>query len=83
MNTFDIVLIILAVWAIPWKIYAVWLAAKHNHKKWFVALLLLNTMAILEIFYIFYILKKKWVDVRQDFTHGWTLFKEGFRRKRV
>lgn len=71
-----ILFIILAIWTIPWKIYAVWLACKHNQRKWFVALLILNTVSILEIFYIFYILKKKWVDVKHDFVHGWNLLKE-------
>ena len=78
-----IVLILLAILAVPWKIYAVWLACKHNHKKWFVALVLLNTLAVLEIFYIFYILKKRWSDVKHDFIKGWTIFKEeiSFKKK--
>jgi len=71
-NTF---LIILALWTIPWKIYAVWIAVKHNHKKWFVALLILNTFAILEIFYIFYIVKKSWVEVKRDFHKAWMSIK--------
>ena len=63
----NLVLLILALWTIPWKIYAVWTAAKHNHKKWFVALLILNTVAILEIFYIFKIANKSWAEVKGDF----------------
>ncbi len=46
-------LIALAVWTLPWKGYALWLAARNRHPWWFVALLLLNTVAILEIIYIF------------------------------
>ena len=64
----NLVLLILALWTIPWKIYAVWLAAKHNHKKWFVALLILNTVGILEIFYVFKIANKKLADVKEDFS---------------
>ncbi len=47
------------------------------------ALLILNTISILEIFYVFYILKKKWVDVKHDFVHGWNLLKEelSFKKK--
>ncbi|OGI67269.1 hypothetical protein A2823_01470 [Candidatus Nomurabacteria bacterium RIFCSPHIGHO2_01_FULL_41_91] len=63
-------LLILALWTIPWKVYALWTAAKHNHKKWFVALIILNTVGILEIFYIFKIVKKKWVDVKKDFKNA-------------
>ncbi|HBB54095.1 TPA: hypothetical protein DEQ22_02220 [Candidatus Nomurabacteria bacterium] len=66
----NLVLLIVALWTIPWKIYAVWTAAKHNHKKWFVALLILNTVAILEIFYIFKIAKKSWADVKRDFKRA-------------
>jgi hypothetical protein len=38
---------------------ALWKAAKNNHKGWVVALLVLNTLAILEILYIFVFSKKK------------------------
>jgi len=71
-NTF---VIILALWTIPWKIYAVWTAVKNGHKKWFVALIILNTAGILEIFYIFKIAKKKWVEVKQDFANAWSSIK--------
>lgn len=45
--------ILAAVWTLPWKGYALWLAARNNHKLWFIALLIVNTLAILEIIYIF------------------------------
>jgi uncharacterized membrane protein HdeD (DUF308 family) len=70
MHALNIVLILLALWAIPWKIYAVWLAVKRNQKKWFVVLLLLNTVGILEIFYIFKVAKKKWPEVKADFKNA-------------
>ena len=69
--TFNLVLILLTLWTIPWKVYSVWLAVKHNHKKWFVALLILNTIGILEIFYIFKIAKKSWAEVSEDFGQTW------------
>jgi len=50
---------LLLVWLMPWKGVALWKAARNSHKKWFVALLILNTMAILEILYIFFYSKKK------------------------
>jgi len=56
-NQWFIWLIIL--WAIPWKGVALWRAARNRHKKWFIALLLVNTMAILEIIYIFYFSKPR------------------------
>jgi len=60
----QIILLILALWTLPWKIYSLWLASKSNQRVWFIALVLLNTFGILEIIYIFIISKKKWADVK-------------------
>ena len=56
-NQWIIFLVIL--WTLPWKGVALWKAAKNNHQKWFISLLLVNTLAILEIIYIFYFSKEK------------------------
>ncbi len=64
---FNILAILLAIWGIAWKVYAVWIAANRGQKKWFFALLVLNTMGILEIIYIFKIVKKPWAEVKKDF----------------
>ena len=50
--------IISILWVLPWKGYALWTASHNNSKGWFIALLILNTFAILDIFYIFYIAKR-------------------------
>jgi len=55
-------LLLLVLWVLPWKGVALWKSAKNGHKKWFIALFLLNTLAILEIIYIFYFSKPKHVD---------------------
>ena len=47
------------LWVLPWKGLALWKATKNNHKKWFIALLVLNSFAILEIVYIFFFNKEK------------------------
>jgi methionyl-tRNA synthetase len=53
-------LILLAIlWTIPWKGVALWKAVKNNHKWWFIALLVINTLGVLEIFYIFVFSKRK------------------------
>lgn len=47
-------LVILAmVWVLPWKGVSLWRSAKRGDKAWFVALLLINSLAILDIIYIF------------------------------
>ena len=60
-------LVLVVVWTLFWKGYAVWTAVKNNHKGWFVAVLILNTCGILEIIYLFAVAKKKWVDVKKVF----------------
>ena len=77
MNAFGALLaVVLVLWTITWKAYGAWTAAKHNHKKWFVAMLILNTVGILEIIYVFYVAKKTWKDVREALKGAWdTIFK--------
>ncbi len=54
-----IVLMALVVWSLYWKARALWKAAHHNSKPWFVALLLINTLGILDILYIYVFSKGK------------------------
>lgn len=55
-------LVLAVIWTIPWKAVALWKAARRGQKVWFVLLLILNTLAILEILYIFIFSKR---DERQ------------------
>ncbi len=50
---FPILTAVLALWSIPWKGYSLWIASKNTHRWWFVVLLLVNSIGILEIIYIF------------------------------
>ena len=50
---------VLSVWALFWKGLALWRAAKENSQYWFIALLILNTVGILEIAYLFFFAKEK------------------------
>jgi len=51
-------IIIAAIWSLPWKGVALWKASRNNSVWWFVALLITNTMALLDALYIFYFSKK-------------------------
>ncbi len=53
---------LIVVWTLIWKGIALWKAAQLSHKKWFIAILVLNTFAILDIIYIFFIAKKYTVE---------------------
>lgn len=46
-------LAIVLIWTMIWKGIALWKSSRKNHMVWFIVLLLLNTMGILEILYIF------------------------------
>ncbi len=52
-------LYLVLLWVLPWKGVALWKAVKNGQKKWFIALLVVNTLALLEIVYIFYFSKPK------------------------
>jgi hypothetical protein len=65
---FSLLLILITIfWVLPWKIFALWTASKNNHKIWFVVLIILNTLSILEIIYIFVVAKKSWHEVKSSF----------------
>lgn len=53
---------LLALWEIPFKGVALWKSARLGHKKWFIVLLLVNSLAILPIYYIYFIAKKYKVE---------------------
>jgi len=53
------VLIIGAIISIPFKIVGIWRAARNGQKGWFAAMILLNTLGVLELTYLFYFSKPK------------------------
>jgi methionyl-tRNA synthetase len=52
-------LVPIAIWVVIWKGIALWRAARNGSLPWFVVLLAVNTLGILEIIYIFFFSKKK------------------------
>lgn len=54
-----VVIILFIIWALPWKIVALWRAAKQSDKVWFIVLLLVNSLAILDILYIYVFSRRK------------------------
>lgn len=59
-------MILAMLWSLPWKGVALWKAAQNKHKAWFVFLFIFNTLAILEIIYIFYFSKKKEGEKKEE-----------------
>lgn len=52
-------LFILYIWSVIWKGLALWKAANLKQRNWFIAILILNTVGILEIAYLFFFAQKK------------------------
>jgi len=52
------IILLIGLWTLPWKGVALWKAADRKEKGWFIAILILNTLAILEILYIFVFSRK-------------------------
>jgi hypothetical protein len=52
-------IVIVGLWTLPWKGIALWKSARQNEKWWFIVLLVVNTVGLLEILYIFVFSKKK------------------------
>lgn len=48
-------LIPLFIWLIIWKMIALWKSARNNHLIFFIVVMFLNTLGILEIGYILYL----------------------------
>lgn len=58
-NISPIMQYLLLVWAIAWKGIALWNSAKNSQRNWFIAILIVNTVGILEIIYLFRFAKKR------------------------
>lgn len=55
----DRFLIPIIIWALFWKGLALWHSARRGQPWWFVILLVVNTLGILEIIYLFAVLRLK------------------------
>ena len=52
----------IVLWSLIWKGLALWKAARKGENVWFIALLIVNTLGILEILYIYAFSKPKGID---------------------
>jgi hypothetical protein len=56
---FSHLLVLLVAWLLLWKGLALWRAARRGEKWWFIALLIIQTLGLLEIFYLLVIAPEK------------------------
>lgn len=51
---------LLLAWSLIWKGAGLWVASRSNQKGWFIAILIINSIGILEAIYLFAVKKGKW-----------------------
>lgn len=49
--------IVVVIWTLTWKGLALWRAARRTDKAWYIILLIVNTLGLLEIIYYFFVAK--------------------------
>jgi hypothetical protein len=69
-TAFLVIIAIAAIWSLIWKGFALWHSARNHQKVWYVALLIINSLGILEILYLLFFRKNK-----NDLVHTTTVTK--------
>ena len=60
------VLALALVWVMVWKGLGLWRAAEHRARGWFIVILVLNTLGLLEIIYLFFVTKPKKSEISSE-----------------
>ncbi|KKS17293.1 MAG: hypothetical protein UU80_C0002G0027 [candidate division WWE3 bacterium GW2011_GWA1_41_8] len=58
IEKYSLLIAVIIIWEMIWKGVALWRAGRNNQRYWFVALLVINTIGILEIVYLKFFQKK-------------------------
>ena len=56
---FIVIFVVISIWTLAIKGYALWNAAKLDQKYWFVGLMVVNTFGILELVYLLFFRTKE------------------------
>jgi methionyl-tRNA synthetase len=65
-NTHPILVGLIMAWALVWKGWALWKSAQRGQNYWFIVLLIVNTIGILDIIYIYFVAKDSKVEVIEN-----------------
>lgn len=60
---------LLIVWGLFWKGLALWHSAQRSEPRWFIAVLLINTLGILELVYLFAFAKLRFSELFSSRVH--------------
>ena len=63
-------IIVAAAWSVVWKGLALWHSARRGQYWWFMILLVVNTLGILEIIYLFAVAKLRFKDLFTLHSHN-------------
>jgi hypothetical protein len=58
------------VWSVVGKGLALWHAARRGQYWWFIIILIVNTLGMLELIYLFFVAKLHWRDLFSMDSHG-------------
>ena len=50
---FLLIIVIVVIWTVFWKAFALWYSARNNDKIWFIIFLIVNVLGIPEIAYLY------------------------------
>jgi hypothetical protein len=59
LQNYPWLLYLIITWSLAWKALALWHSARNNQLVWYIALLVVNTVGLLEIIYLLFFRKKK------------------------
>ncbi len=57
------IIIAAILWSLVWKGLALWHSARRGQYWWFIIMLFVNTLGILEIIYLFFVAKLRFTDL--------------------
>lgn len=63
-------LLLFIVWSVVWKGLALWHSARRGQYWWFIILLVINTLGILDIIYLFAVAKLQFKDLFSKSSHS-------------
>lgn len=63
---FGLLFFVLMIWSLFWKAWALWVSARRGEKVWFGVMLVVNTVGILEILYIYVFSKDKTPELMKN-----------------
>jgi hypothetical protein len=63
ISSFGPYLLLFLLWSLFWKGLALWHSGRRGQPWWFVIILVVNTVGILEIIYLFAVAKLKWSEL--------------------